>query len=151
VLAGVVMGGSGNIAGAILGGALISYIPDRLRGISDPFFHTDLYEFRFAIFGVMIIVINGVAAAGVDPEPAPGDGAQGPGEGGGSAMSEPHIETPEELDAANARPVDRPAPTGGPSGKHGPSGVRGEHATDVLLEVDNVTLRFGGGGWLSTR
>ena len=30
------MGGSGNIAGAILGGALISYIPDRLRGISDP-------------------------------------------------------------------------------------------------------------------
>jgi branched-chain amino acid transport system permease protein len=57
VLAGVVMGGSGNIAGAILGGALISYIPDRLRGISDPFFDTDLYGFRFAIFGVVIIVI----------------------------------------------------------------------------------------------
>jgi branched-chain amino acid transport system permease protein len=57
VLAGVVMGGSGNIAGAILGGALISYIPDRLRGISDPFFHSDLFGFRFAIFGVVIIVI----------------------------------------------------------------------------------------------
>jgi len=57
VLAGVVMGGSGNIAGAILGGALISYIPDRLRGISDPFFDTDLYGFRFAIFGVVIIII----------------------------------------------------------------------------------------------
>jgi branched-chain amino acid transport system permease protein len=57
VLAGVVMGGSGNIAGAILGGALISYIPDRLRGISDPFFHTDLFGFRFAIFGVVIILI----------------------------------------------------------------------------------------------
>jgi branched-chain amino acid transport system permease protein len=57
ILAGVVMGGSGNIAGAILGGALISYIPDRLRGISDPFFHTDLYGFRFAIFGVVIIAI----------------------------------------------------------------------------------------------
>jgi branched-chain amino acid transport system ATP-binding protein len=56
-------------------------------------------------------------------------------------MSEPHVETPEELDAANARPVDRPAPTGGPSGKTGPAGVRDE---DLLLEVDNVTLRFGG-------
>src|SRR3954447_16659479 len=57
IVAGVVMGGSGNIAGAILGGALISYIPDRLRGISDPLFHTDLYEFRFALFGIVIIVI----------------------------------------------------------------------------------------------
>jgi branched-chain amino acid transport system permease protein len=57
VLAGVVMGGSGNIAGAILGGALISYIPDRLRGIQDPIFHTDLFGFRFAIFGLVIISI----------------------------------------------------------------------------------------------
>jgi branched-chain amino acid transport system permease protein len=57
VLAGVVMGGSGNIPGAILGGALISYIPDRLRGISDPIFNTDLYQFRFLIFGAAIILI----------------------------------------------------------------------------------------------
>ncbi len=57
VLAGVVMGGSGNIAGAILGGALISYIPDRLRGITDPIFNTDLFGFRFAIFGLVIIAI----------------------------------------------------------------------------------------------
>ncbi|GAB1690530.1 branched-chain amino acid ABC transporter permease [Krasilnikovia sp. M28-CT-15] len=55
VLAGVVMGGSGNIAGAILGGALISYIPDRLRGIE--LGDTDLFEYRFAIFGAVIIVI----------------------------------------------------------------------------------------------
>jgi branched-chain amino acid transport system permease protein len=67
VLAGVVMGGSGNIAGAILGGALISYIPDRLRGITDPFFNTDLYEFRFAIFGVVIIVIMVVRPQGLIP------------------------------------------------------------------------------------
>jgi branched-chain amino acid transport system permease protein len=67
VLAGVVMGGSGNIAGAILGGALISYIPDRLRGISDPFFHTDLYEYRFAIFGVVIIVIMVLRPQGLIP------------------------------------------------------------------------------------
>src|SRR5205814_3555773 len=57
VLAGVVMGGSGNIPGAILGGALISYIPDRLRGISDPLFDTDLFQWRFVLFGALIIVI----------------------------------------------------------------------------------------------
>jgi branched-chain amino acid transport system permease protein len=57
VLAGVVMGGSGNIAGAILGGALISYIPDRLRGIQDPILNTDLYQYRFLIFGLVIILI----------------------------------------------------------------------------------------------
>jgi branched-chain amino acid transport system permease protein len=57
VLAGVVMGGSGNIAGAILGGALISYIPDRLRGITDPILNTDLFQYRFLIFGIAIILI----------------------------------------------------------------------------------------------
>jgi branched-chain amino acid transport system ATP-binding protein len=57
-------------------------------------------------------------------------------------MSEPHIESPQEWDDANARPVDRPAPTGG-SGRPqpGPAPVGG---SDVVLEVDHVTLRFGG-------
>jgi branched-chain amino acid transport system permease protein len=55
VLAGVVMGGSGNIGGAILGGVLIAYIPERLRGISVA--GTDLYEWRFLMFGAMIILI----------------------------------------------------------------------------------------------
>jgi len=54
-------------------------------------------------------------------------------------VSEPHIETPEELDRENARPVDQPAPTGGTGGED--PGVRDP---DVLLEVDHVTLRFGG-------
>jgi branched-chain amino acid transport system permease protein len=62
ILAGVVMGGSGNIAGAILGGALISYIPDRLRGLKVPdalpgVGGTDLFEFRFVLFGIVIILI----------------------------------------------------------------------------------------------
>jgi branched-chain amino acid transport system permease protein len=65
VLAGVVMGGSGNMAGAILGGALISYIPDRLRGIS--FGGTDLYEYRFAMFGVVIIIIMILRPQGLIP------------------------------------------------------------------------------------
>jgi branched-chain amino acid transport system permease protein len=55
VLSGVVMGGSGNIAGAILGGALISYIPDRLRGVK--VFGTDAFEYRYFLFGLMIILI----------------------------------------------------------------------------------------------
>jgi branched-chain amino acid transport system permease protein len=67
VLAGVVMGGSGNMAGAILGGVLISYIPDRLRGIKDPIFDTDLYEWRFVIFGVVIILIMIFRPQGIIP------------------------------------------------------------------------------------
>jgi branched-chain amino acid transport system permease protein len=65
VLAGVVMGGSGNMAGAILGGALISYIPDRLRGISVG--DTDLYEYRFALFGAVIILIMVLRPQGLIP------------------------------------------------------------------------------------
>jgi len=55
VLAGVVMGGAGSIPGAILGGALISYIPDRLRGVEVA--GTDIFEYRFMFFGIMIILI----------------------------------------------------------------------------------------------
>jgi branched-chain amino acid transport system permease protein len=55
VLAGVVMGGSGSIPGAILGGALISYIPDRLAGVT--VFGQDASDYRFLIFGVAILLI----------------------------------------------------------------------------------------------
>jgi branched-chain amino acid transport system ATP-binding protein len=59
-------------------------------------------------------------------------------------MSEPHVESPREMDDANARPVDRPAPTGQPTGAEKAAAGSGERSGDVLLEVDNVTLRFGG-------
>ncbi len=65
ILAGVVMGGSGNIAGAILGGALISYIPDRLRGVKIA--GTDAYEWRFMLFGLMIILIMIFRPQGILP------------------------------------------------------------------------------------
>ena len=55
-------------------------------------------------------------------------------------MSEPHIDTPQELDDSDARPVDRAAPTG----RHARGEPVPEHAGDALLEVDHVTLRFGG-------
>lgn len=57
VLAGVVMGGSGNIAGAILGGALISYIPDRLNGVKVPIINVDASQLRYVIFGAAILLI----------------------------------------------------------------------------------------------
>jgi branched-chain amino acid transport system permease protein len=57
VLSAVVMGGSGNITGAILGGAVISYIPDRLRGVSVPFINLDLFQARFLLFGLALIII----------------------------------------------------------------------------------------------
>jgi branched-chain amino acid transport system ATP-binding protein len=56
-------------------------------------------------------------------------------------LSEPHIETPQEMDAAAARPVDRAAPTGP---RYEPVAAAGPADSDVLLEVDHVTLRFGG-------
>jgi branched-chain amino acid transport system ATP-binding protein len=57
-------------------------------------------------------------------------------------MSEPHNETPEELDDSDARPVDRGAPTG-PRLASDPR-ASGVVDPDALLEVDHVTLRFGG-------
>ncbi|MDQ1292571.1 MAG: branched-chain amino acid transport system permease protein [Actinomycetota bacterium] len=66
VLAGVVMGGSGSIPGAILGGALISYIPDRLRGVQIA--GTDAFEYRFLIFGLMIIIIMIFRPQGLLPD-----------------------------------------------------------------------------------
>jgi branched-chain amino acid transport system ATP-binding protein len=55
-------------------------------------------------------------------------------------MSEPHIETPQELDESDARPVDRPIPTGE---EEAPIATT-PRSSDALLEVDHVTLRFGG-------
>jgi branched-chain amino acid transport system ATP-binding protein len=56
-------------------------------------------------------------------------------------MSEPHIETPQEWDDSIARPVDRPAPTGG---RATAEATLPQRASDALLDVDHVTLRFGG-------
>jgi branched-chain amino acid transport system ATP-binding protein len=56
-------------------------------------------------------------------------------------MSEPHIESPRELDASDARPVDRAAPAGGRWAESAPSW---EYDENVVLEVDRVTVRFGG-------
>jgi branched-chain amino acid transport system ATP-binding protein len=57
-------------------------------------------------------------------------------------VSEPHVESPEELDESDARAEDRPVPaTGAPRQPERTPESRGGEA---LLEVDHVTLRFGG-------
>lgn len=66
ILAAVVMGGAGNMAGAILGGILISYIPDRLNGIKAPN-GVDLAEYRFVIFGAVIVLIMLFVPQGLIP------------------------------------------------------------------------------------
>jgi branched-chain amino acid transport system permease protein len=55
VLAGVVMGGSGNLPGIILGGALIAYIPERLRGITIA--GHDAFDYRYMFFGLVLILV----------------------------------------------------------------------------------------------
>jgi len=47
-VAAVIIGGAGNRWGAIVGGALVAYLPERFRGLSD---------WRLLIFGVALMVI----------------------------------------------------------------------------------------------
>jgi len=65
ILAGVVMGGSGNMFGAMLGGALISYIPDRLTGIT--ILNQDASSWKFLIFGAVILLVMWFLPQGLIP------------------------------------------------------------------------------------
>jgi branched-chain amino acid transport system permease protein len=81
ILAGVVMGGAGNMAGAILGGALIAYIPERLRGVrvlggvTDQVkalrwlkpVDIDAFKLRFWLFGLTILLIMIFRPQGIIP------------------------------------------------------------------------------------
>jgi len=69
VLSAVLLGGAGNIAGAILGGFLVIYIPEWLRSVGDVFglpetvtvggntYDISPTSLRFAIFGIVLIVV----------------------------------------------------------------------------------------------
>jgi branched-chain amino acid transport system permease protein len=47
-LSAVVLGGSGNLGGAILGAVVISYGPERIRNFSDK---------RYFVFGVVLVIV----------------------------------------------------------------------------------------------
>ena len=57
-LAAVVLGGAGNMAGAILGGAVVAYLPERFRNFSDR---------RYFVFGVILVVMMVVRPEGLLP------------------------------------------------------------------------------------
>jgi branched-chain amino acid transport system permease protein len=69
VLAAVLLGGAGNIGGAILGGFLVIYIPDWLRSVGDVFglpetvtvagnqYDVSPTSLRYVIFGIILIVV----------------------------------------------------------------------------------------------
>ena len=57
-LAIVVLGGSGNIPGVILGALVISYIPERLRGFS---------EYRVLLFGAALVIMMNLRPQGLLP------------------------------------------------------------------------------------
>ena len=55
ILAAVILGGSGNLVGAIVGGGLVAYLIERFRGLEVA--GVELYEYRFLAFGVVLIVM----------------------------------------------------------------------------------------------
>ncbi|MEU2610900.1 branched-chain amino acid ABC transporter permease [Micromonospora sp. NPDC007271] len=55
ILAAVILGGSGNILGAIVGGGLAFYLIERFRGVE--LFGIELYEYRFMFFGAALIIM----------------------------------------------------------------------------------------------
>ncbi len=54
----VVLGGSGNIPGVVLGALAISYIPERLRGFS---------EYRVLLFGAALVIMMNLRPQGLLP------------------------------------------------------------------------------------
>ncbi|MDJ0354691.1 branched-chain amino acid ABC transporter permease [Paenarthrobacter sp. PH39-S1] len=57
-VAAVVLGGAGNKVGAIVGGALVSYIPDRFTAIA---------EYKYLIFGIALVLIMIFRSQGLFP------------------------------------------------------------------------------------
>jgi branched-chain amino acid transport system permease protein len=63
ILAAVILGGSGNIAGAIVGGGLVAYLIERFRGVR--VFDVELVEYRFLFFGLVLIIMMIVRPQGL--------------------------------------------------------------------------------------
>ena len=58
ILAAVVLGGSGNIPGVMLGAFLIGWLPERLRGFS---------EYRILVFGAALVAAMALRPQGLLP------------------------------------------------------------------------------------
>jgi branched-chain amino acid transport system permease protein len=68
VLAAVILGGAGNIAGAIVGGFITWYLPEWVRGIGSAIgLEIDVAEYRILIFGAVLIVMMIFRPQGILP------------------------------------------------------------------------------------
>ncbi|SCF42203.1 branched-chain amino acid ABC transporter permease [Micromonospora mirobrigensis] len=68
VLAAVILGGAGNIKGAIVGGAITWYLPEWLRGAGDLVgVEFNASEYRILIFGLVVIVMMIFRPQGIVP------------------------------------------------------------------------------------
>ncbi|MFC0528370.1 branched-chain amino acid ABC transporter permease [Phytohabitans kaempferiae] len=68
VLAAVILGGAGNIAGAIVGAFITWYLPEWLRGIGGTLgLEVNIAEYRILIFGLVIIVMMIFRPQGIIP------------------------------------------------------------------------------------
>ena len=118
-LAAVVVGGQGNRWGVIVGAVMVAYLPERFRGFAD---------WRVLVFGLALMLLAIFRPAG--PAAAEPHGA-------GEAGCEQEIEALEE--GAEEEPRERHADDESSTPATGPAARR-----QAVLEVDNVTLRFGG-------
>jgi branched-chain amino acid transport system permease protein len=55
ILSAVILGGSGNLVGAIVGGGLVAYLIERFRGLE--LAGIELYEYRFLAFGLVLVIM----------------------------------------------------------------------------------------------
>ncbi|MDX6739303.1 ABC transporter permease subunit [Actinocorallia sp. A-T 12471] len=91
ILAAVVLGGSGNIPGVMLGAFIIAWIPERVRGVG---------EYRILVFGAALVIMMALRPEGILPsrqrkaELAEGTGGMGSlgAEVGGPGGSDVEIE-----------------------------------------------------------
>ena len=79
-LSAVVLGGSGNMAGAILGAVVISYGPERIRNFSDR---------RYFVFGVVLVIVMVFRPQGLLPSRRRAAELQHAGSEGTSLLGEP--------------------------------------------------------------
>jgi branched-chain amino acid transport system permease protein len=94
-LAAVVLGGAGNKVGAILGGALVSYIPLRFTAIA---------EYKYLIFGIALVLIMIFRSQGLLPA------RQRLLAYGRSALNRVAARNPDEHKTAGTPPTDPGAP-----------------------------------------
>ena len=180
VLAAVLLGGAGNIGGAILGGFLVIYIPEWLRSVGDVFglpetvtvggqdYDVSATSLRYFFFGIILIVVMIFRPQGCGPTasgrascrtarrrwwsvPEPEDESQ-------RDVSSERDEAPDARIAGAASAPDRPGTPAPPPEPYDAEGDLDPATTEdqvvgptpvlpgrtPLLEVDDVTLRFGG-------